>query len=132
MITDCISPAACLGLNIFCRGRGIPTLCPYPADMNFNFDDAHPDIWKAAQDLEIKFLQDLRSAVSVDSCEAVVKAAAAIPLHNGPGTLFTLFQLLSHISHVLLNSSPKYLQTLQLNSRTRQSVQPSCATGPQR
>ena len=26
IITDCISPAARLDLNIFCRGRGIPTL----------------------------------------------------------------------------------------------------------
>ena len=55
IITDCISPAARLGLNIFCRGRGIPTLCAYPDDMNFNFDDSNPDIWKTVQDFEIRF-----------------------------------------------------------------------------
>ena len=36
VIADCISPTARLGLNIFCRGRDIATLCSYPADMNFN------------------------------------------------------------------------------------------------
>ena len=30
IITDCISPAARLGLNIFCCGCGITTLCEYP------------------------------------------------------------------------------------------------------
>ena len=69
IITDCISPAARLGLNIFCRGRRIPTLCKYPSDMSFAFDDTNSEIWKTVQDFEIKFLQDLRSAVSVDSYE---------------------------------------------------------------
>ena len=43
MITDCISSAARLESNVFCRGRGITTLCSHPADMNFNFDDNKPD-----------------------------------------------------------------------------------------
>ena len=44
IITNCISPAARLGLNIFCRGRGIPTLCEYPSDMSFIFSDEDLDI----------------------------------------------------------------------------------------
>ena len=99
-IADCISPTARLGLNIFCRGRGISNLCSYPVGMNFDFDDANPDIWKTVQDFEIKFLKDLRSAVSVDSYEAVLKADAAIPLGNVPGTLFSLAQLLSYVTRV--------------------------------
>ena len=51
-------------------------------------------------DFELKFLSDLRSAVSVDSYEAVLKAAAMIPLYNVPGTLYTLAQLLSYVTHV--------------------------------
>ena len=57
------------------------------------------------QDFEIKFLQDLHSAVSVDLYEAVLKAAAAIPVDNVPGTLFSLAELLSYVT-VSLNSSP--------------------------
>jgi hypothetical protein len=68
--------------------------------MSFDFDDKHPDRWKTVQDFEIKFLQDLRSAVSVDSCEAALKAAAAIPLGIVPGQLFSLAQLLSYVTHV--------------------------------
>ena len=44
IITDCISPAARLGLNIFCRGRGITALCECPSDMSFLFVDANPEI----------------------------------------------------------------------------------------
>ena len=43
IITDCISPAARLGIDIFCRGRSIATICAYPAGMSFDFDDDHPD-----------------------------------------------------------------------------------------
>ena len=50
IITDCISPAARLGLNIFCRRRGIPTICEYPSDMSFAFDDNNPEIRKTVQD----------------------------------------------------------------------------------
>ena len=66
IITDCIFPAARLGLNIFCRGRGIATLCEYPATMSFTFDEANPNNWPTVQAFELKFLADLRSAVSVD------------------------------------------------------------------
>ncbi len=66
-------------------------------------DDAPHDI--TVQDFEIKCLQDLRSSVSIDSYDAVLKAAAAIPLHNVPGTLFSLAKLLSYVT-VSLNSSP--------------------------
>ena len=45
-------------------------------------------------------MSDLRSAVSVDSCEAVLKAVAMIPLYNVPGTLCTLAQLLPYVTHV--------------------------------
>ena len=68
--------------------------------MSFAFDDSNPDIWKTVQDFEIKFLQDLRSSVSADSYEAVLKAAAAIPLYNVPGTLFSLAQLPSCVTRV--------------------------------
>ena len=98
--TDCISPAARLGLNVPCRGRRIQTPCEYLSDMSFAFDDCTPEIWNTARDFEVKFLQDLRSAVSIDSYEAVLKAAAAIPLHNVPGTLYTLPQLLSYVTRV--------------------------------
>ena len=54
IIADCISPAECLGLNIFCRRRGILALCEYPADMSFPCDDSNPEIWKTVQDFEIK------------------------------------------------------------------------------
>ena len=57
-------------------------------------------VQKTVQESEIKFLQDLHSAVSVDSCEAALKAAAAIPLHNVPGTLYTPPQLLSYVTRV--------------------------------
>jgi hypothetical protein len=100
IITDCISPAAHLGIDIFCCGRSITTICAYPEGMSFDFDDEQPDRWKTVQDFEIKFLQDLRSAVSVDSYEAVLKAAAAIPLGIVPGQLFTLPQLLSYVTRV--------------------------------
>ena len=100
IITDCISPAARLGIDIFCRGRSIATICAYPVGMSFDFDEAHPDRWTIVQEFEIKFLQDLRSAVSVDSYEAVLKAAAAIPLGIVPGQLFTLPQLLSYVTRV--------------------------------
>ena len=68
--------------------------------MSFAFDDNSPEIWNKVRDFEIKFLRDLRSAVSVDSYEAVLKAAAAIPLHNAPGTLYTLPRLLSYVTRV--------------------------------
>ena len=68
--------------------------------MSFDFDEEHPDRWKTVQDFEIKFLQDLRSAVSVDSCEAVLKPASAIPLGNVPGTLLSVAQLLSYVTRV--------------------------------
>ena len=100
IITDCIFPAARLGLNIFCRGRGIATLCEYPSTMSFTFDDEHPNNWPTVQKFELKFLADLRSAVSVDSCEAVLQAVALIPLGNVPGTLYTLAQLLSYVTRV--------------------------------
>ena len=100
IITDCISPAARLGLNIFCRGRGITTLCEYPSGMSFTFDDEHPDNWPTCRDFELKFLADLRSAVSVDSYKAVLKAVALIPLHNVPGQLYTPAQLLSYVTRV--------------------------------
>ena len=45
IITDCISPATRLGLNIFCRGCGIATLCEYRSGTSFVFDDDHPDNW---------------------------------------------------------------------------------------
>ena len=76
IITDCISPAAHLGFNIFCCGCGIPTLCKYPSDMSFIFNEDRPDNWPTVHDFELKFLQDLRSVVSVDSYEAVLKAIA--------------------------------------------------------
>ena len=38
--------------------------------------------------------------MSVDSYEAVLKAAAAISLYNTPGTLFALAQLLSYVTCV--------------------------------
>ena len=56
IITDCVSPAARLGLNICCRGRGIPALCECPSDMSFVVVIEHPDNWKTAQEFEIKFL----------------------------------------------------------------------------
>ena len=62
--------------------------------------DDHPDNWPTVRDFELRFLQDLRSAVSVDSYEAVLKAAAAIPLGIVPGQLFTLPQLLSYVTRV--------------------------------
>ena len=100
VITDCISPAARLGLDIYCRGRGVPTRCEYPADMSFVFDEANPDRWPLVQAYELKFLEDLRAAVSVDSCEAVLQAAALIPLGNRPGELYTLAQLLTYVTRV--------------------------------
>ena len=75
IVTDCIYPAARLGLNIFCRGRGIATLCEYPSGMSFAFDgEKYPNDWPTCRDFELKFLADLRSAVSVDSYKAVLKA----------------------------------------------------------
>ena len=68
--------------------------------MTFIFDDSNPDIWNSARDFEIRFLQDLRSAVSVDSCEAAPRAAAAILLCNVPGTLPSLAQLLPCVTRV--------------------------------
>ena len=53
IITDCISPAVRLGLNIFCRGRGITTLCESPSGMSFTFDDEHPDNWPTCRDFEL-------------------------------------------------------------------------------
>ena len=100
IITDCISPAARLGLDIYCRGRGVPTRCEYPADMSFVFDEANPDRWPLVQAYELKFLEELRAAVSVDSCEAVLQAAALIPLGNRPGELYTLAQLLTCATRV--------------------------------
>ena len=100
IITDCISPAARLGLNIYCKGRGVPTRCEYPPDMSFVFDDEHPDRWPIVQAHEIKFLEDLRAAVSVDSCEAVLQAAALIPLGTIPGELYSLAQLLTYVTRV--------------------------------
>ena len=68
--------------------------------MSIVFDDDHPDNWPTVCDFELKFLSDLRSAVSVDSCEAVLKAVAMIPLYNVPGTLYTLAQLLPYVTCV--------------------------------
>ena len=53
IITDCISPAARLGLYIFCRGCGV--LCEYPSTMSFTFDDEHPNNWPTVQKFELKF-----------------------------------------------------------------------------
>ena len=109
VITDCVSPAACLGLNIYCRERGIPTLCSYPDDMSFEFDDAHPEIWKAVQDFEIKFVKDLRSAVSVEgddsdsACSRLLSCSGMLPGWR--------------------SSSPRSVLTLQQGSRIRQCVQ---------
>ena len=55
--------------------------------------DDHPDNWPTVRDFKLKFLRDLRSAVSVDSCEAALKDVAMIPLYNMPGTLYSLAQL---------------------------------------
>ena len=68
--------------------------------MSFTFDDANPNNWPTVQAFELKFLADLRSAVSVDSCEAVLQAAALIPLGNEAGQLCTLAQLLSYVTRV--------------------------------
>ena len=96
IITDCISPAARLGLNNFCRVRGITLLCEYPSGMSFVFDDDRPDNWPTVRDFELKFLSDLRSAVSVDSYENVLKAVAMHdslvqrawnPIHSCPTTV---------------------------------------------
>ena len=100
IITDCISPAARLGLDIYCRGRGVPMRCKYPTDMSFMFDEAHSARWPHVQAYEIQFLEDLRAAVSVDSCKAVLQAAALIPLGNCPGELYTLAQLLTYVTRV--------------------------------
>ena len=66
--------------------------------MSSIFDEDDPDNWPTVRDFELKFRQDLRSAVSVDSCEAVLKAAAMIPFYNVPGTLYSLAQLLSYVA----------------------------------
>ena len=100
IITDCISPAARLGLDIYFRGRNVATLCEYPAAMSFVFDAEHPNNWPLVQAYELKFLADLRSAVSVDTCEAVLQAVALIPLGSEPGTLYGLAQLLSYVTCV--------------------------------
>ena len=68
--------------------------------MSFVFDAEHPNNWPLVQEFELKFLADLRSAVSVDSCEAVLQAVALIPLGNEAGTLCTLAQLLSYVTRV--------------------------------
>ena len=68
--------------------------------MSFVFNDEHSNNWPTVCDLEVKFLADLRSAVSVDSYEAVLKAAALIPLHTMTGTLDTLAQLLPYVTRV--------------------------------
>ena len=65
IITDCISPATRLGLNIFCRSCGIPTLCEHSLGMSFVFDDEHPDNWPTVRDFELKFLSDLQSDLYV-------------------------------------------------------------------
>ena len=118
IITDCISPAARLGLtlDIFCRGRGISTLCAYPEDMNFEFDGNHPERWKAAQDFEIKFLQDLRSAVSVDSCEAALKAAGS----RRSVALLRVESTLPHRGMLMCASTPR-----------RHTVEVCASQGPQ-
>ena len=58
------------------------------------------DAWPLVQAYELKFLEDLRAAVSVDSCEAVLQAAALIPLGNRSGELYTLAQLLTYVTRV--------------------------------
>ena len=100
IITDCISLAAHLGLDIyFCRCN-VAALCEYPAIMSFMFDAEHPNNWPLVQVFELKFLADLCAAVFVDTCKAVLQAVALIPLSNKPGTLCTLAQLLSYVTHV--------------------------------
>ena len=114
-ITDCISPAAHLGLDIYFCGCNVAMLCEYPATMSFVFDAEHPNNWPLVQVFELKFLADLCSAVSVDSCEAVLQAAALIPqsrLSNKAGTLYTLAQLLSYVTHVAKFSTDASKDTL--------------------
>ena len=116
IITDCISPAAHLGIDIFCRGRSISAICAYPASMSFDFDGEHPDRWKTAQDFEIKFLQDLRSAVSVDSCEAALKAAGS----RRSVALLRVESTLPHRGMLMCASTPR-----------RHTVEVCASQGPQ-
>ena len=100
IITDCISLAAHLGLDIYFRRRNVVTLCEYPTTMSFVFDVGHPNNWPLVQAFELKFLADPRSAVSVNSCEVVLQAVALIPLSSEAGALCTLAQLLSYVTCV--------------------------------
>ena len=98
------------------------------------FDAANPNRWPLVQAYELKFLADLRSAVSVDSCEAVLQAVALISLGNRPGDseLYTLAQLLSYVTRVAKFFTAKSIRTLWLKSRIRSSVLLSSGTGPRR
>ena len=80
VIDGCLSPAAKYGLNIYCRGRSLTLKCSYPEGMVFTFDDATPTIWEAVRDYKIQWWKHLSSAVTVDTYEAVLKAASLIPL----------------------------------------------------
>ena len=122
VITDCISPAARLGLDIYCRGRGVPKRSEYPPDMSFVFDDKNPDRWPLVQAYELKFLEDLRSAVSVDSCEGVLQVVALIPLGNRPGELYTLAQFLSYVTRVA-----KFFTEINKDTLTKVESKTLCA-----
>ena len=57
VIDDCLFLAAKLGLNIYCRGRGLTWKCSYPAGMVFTFNEANPTIWEVVRDFEIQWLR---------------------------------------------------------------------------
>ena len=96
--------------------------------MVFTFDESNPAIREAVRDFEIQWLNDLRSAATVDTYKAVLKGGSLIPLDNVPATLFSLAQLLGYVTRMAKFFTEVPADTTKKFENKAVCVLPSCVT----